>query len=101
THERVPTAVLSMGESRSRFEPERLPYVSVEEAIGDLPSISAGGGDEVMFYPEAPKSEYQRWARKPSIAIFNHRSRSHSKEFLEKIKIIVEGGRNQELPDDE
>jgi DNA (cytosine-5)-methyltransferase 1 len=101
THERVPMAVLSMGDSRPRFEPERLPYVSVEEAIGDLPSIPAGGGDEVMFYSGTAKSDYEHWAREGSVAIFNHRSRSHSKEFLEKIKIIVEGGRNQELPDDE
>ncbi len=54
-----------------------------------------------MFYPGAPKSEYQRWAREGSVAIFNHRSRAHSKEFLEKINIIAEGGRNQELSDDE
>lgn len=101
TYERVPMAALSMDDSRPRFDPERFPYVSVEEAIGDLPSISAGEGGEVMFYSGAPKSEYQHWAREGSVAIFNHRSRAHSKEFLEKIKIIAEGGRNKELPADE
>jgi len=101
THERVPTAVLSMGESRTRFELDRLPYVSVEQAVGDLPSIPGTGGDEVMFYAERAKTDYQRWAREGSVAIFNHRSRAHSKVFLDKIKIIGEGGRNKELPDDE
>jgi len=98
THERVPTAVLSMDDSRRRFDIDRLPYISVDEAIGDLPSIPAGGGDDVMFYRCSPTSAYQRWAREGSVAIFNHRSRAHSKSFLEKIEIIAEGGRNQDLP---
>ncbi len=101
THERVPTALLSRGAARSQFEPEKAPYVSVEEAIGDLPSIPAGGGGEVVFYSGPAETPYQRWARNGSIAIFNHRSRMHGKDFLEKIKVIEEGGRNQELPAEE
>src|SRR5262245_25765746 len=81
THERLPMAALSMDALRKRFEPDRLPYLSVEDAIGDLPPIAAGGGDEVMFYSVPPKSDYQRWAREESVAIFNHRSRAHSQEF--------------------
>lgn len=101
THEHVPMAMGSMEETRRRYELDRLPYVSVEEAIGDLPSLHGGGGDEVMFYEGAAESEFQRWAREGSVAIFNHKSRSHSKAFLDKIKVIAEGGRNQDLPDDE
>jgi DNA (cytosine-5)-methyltransferase 1 len=100
THERVPVALLSMADTRVRFAPGQNPYVSVEEAIGDLPSLGAAGGDEVMFYPEEPRNEYQRWAREGSVAIFNHRSRAHSKQFLAKISVIGEGGRNQDLPDE-
>lgn len=100
THERVPFAsVLMNGEERPRFEPDRLPYVSVEEAIGDLPQLRSGEGNEVMFYTVEPMSDYQRWAREGSVAIFNHRSRAHSKEFLDKISVIEEGGRNTELPE--
>jgi DNA mismatch endonuclease Vsr len=104
THERVTVAAqLFNGESRMRFEPAKLPYVSVHEAIGDLPPLKAGEGDDVTFYSDQqpPQSRYQCWAREDSVAIFNHRSRAHSEKFIEKIGVIQEGGRNQELPDGE
>ena len=101
THERVTHASLMNGTGRVAFEDDRIRYVSVQEAIGDLPAIEAGGGEEYMFYDGPPASEYQRWARRESVAIFNHRSRAHSAEFLEKISVIGEGGRNTELPENE
>jgi len=102
THERIPQASqLTLTDKRLRFEPDKLPYVSVEEAIGDLPPLAAGEGDEFMFYQLPPQSDYQRWARSGSVGIFNHRSRAHTQKYLEKISVIEEGGRNQELPDDQ
>lgn len=99
THERVNFASELMAmEGRPRFESDKLPYISVEEAIGDLPGLKAGEGDEVMFYSSQPSTEYQRWAREGSVAIFNHRSRAHSQKYLEKISVIEEGGRNTDLP---
>ena len=101
THERIAFAShLWKGEEKPRFEPDKLAYVSVEEAIGDLPVIQGGGGDEATAYTMPPASEYQRWARQGSLAVFNHRSRTHSAEFLAKIGLIAEGGRNQDLSDD-
>jgi DNA (cytosine-5)-methyltransferase 1 len=102
THERIPQASqLSLADKRLRFEPDKLPYISVEEAIGDLPPLAAGEGEEFVFYQAPPSSDYQRWARSGSVGIFNHKSRSHSPKYLEKISVIAEGGRNQELPDDQ
>ena len=102
THERIPQASqLSLGDKRLRFETDKLPYVSVEEAIGDLPPLAAGEGEEFMFYNSPPLSDYQRWARSGSVGIFNHKSRAHTTKYLEKISVIEEGGRNQELPDDQ
>jgi DNA (cytosine-5)-methyltransferase 1 len=38
--------------------------ITVREAISDLPSITAGGGTEVMEYDDSRiNSDYQRWAR--------------------------------------
>jgi DNA (cytosine-5)-methyltransferase 1 len=100
THERITQAsLMSMVERRLRFEPDKSPYVSVEEAIGDLPPLVAGEGDEFAFYPSTPQSAYQVWARQGSVGIFNHRSRAHSSKYLEKIGVIEEGRRNQDLPD--
>jgi DNA (cytosine-5)-methyltransferase 1 len=102
THERVPQASqLSFAERRLRFEADKQPYVSVEEAIGDLPALAAGEGDEFMFYQQGPESAFQRWARQESVGVFNHRSRSHTEKYLQKISVIAEGGRNQDLPDDQ
>ncbi|HEX8524201.1 MAG TPA: DNA mismatch endonuclease Vsr [Tepidisphaeraceae bacterium] len=104
THERVPTASeLVEARKRTRFEADKLPYVSVEDAIGDLPQIKAGEGEEMMTYPkrEVPLTGFQAWAREGSPVAFNHRSRTHSAAYLKKISIIEEGGRNMELPEDQ
>jgi DNA mismatch endonuclease Vsr len=101
THERISAASdLFAASKRIQFEPNKLPYVSVDEAIGDLPSLLAGEGSEVAPYPRPPASLYQRSMRSGSIAVFNHRSRAHSKAFLAKIAVIGEGGRNHDLPDE-
>lgn len=102
THERVPFASeLIEASDKKRFEEEKLPYICVEDAIGDLPPIAAGEGDEMMFYGGPAISEHQAWSRNGSIAVFNHRARSHSPEYLKKISIIKEGGRNATLRDSE
>jgi DNA (cytosine-5)-methyltransferase 1 len=75
-------------------------FVSVSEAIGDLPSLKAGQSMDGQPYPTAPESAYQADRRKGSLAIFNHVARSHSKEFLKKIGPIRPGKGNSDLPDD-
>ncbi len=82
-----------------------LNFVSVEEAIGDLPALKAGKvleGDKT-FYRHAPPttSDYQKARRAGSIRISNHSARAHSEKFLEKISIIKPGEGNSTLPDEE
>jgi DNA (cytosine-5)-methyltransferase 1 len=102
THERIPFASeLIEAEKKNRLEENKLPYVSVEEAIGDLPPIRSGGGDDMMFYSMPPQSDFQKWARTGSIAAFNHRARSHGEKYLKKIAVIKEGQRNATLNDAE
>jgi DNA (cytosine-5)-methyltransferase 1 len=95
THERVTAAALTNANGRVLFEKDRLPYVSVEDAIGDLPPLKAGQGEEVSFYTSEPRTSYQHWAREGSLAIFNHRSRAHKEKYLDKISIIKEGAVTQ------
>jgi DNA (cytosine-5)-methyltransferase 1 len=81
-------------------DPRCPPGLSVEEAIGDLPSIAAGGGAEAVQYPSISElSDYQRARRRGASLLFNHKARSHSAAMLKKMAMIQEGGRNQELPD--
>lgn len=83
-------------------EPICPPGLSVEEAIGDLPSIDAGAGTEATNYPplEDELSDYQRARREGASILFNHKARAHSPAMLEKMAMIREGGRNLELPDE-
>jgi DNA (cytosine-5)-methyltransferase 1 len=110
----APTAPFPEGDQSLQFKAQELikaadiddpqcpPGLSVEEAIGDLPAIPAGGGAEAMQYPPASElSDYQRARRSSATLLFNHRARSHSPAMLKKMAMIQEGGSNQELPDDQ
>jgi DNA (cytosine-5)-methyltransferase 1 len=76
-------------------------FVSVGEAIGDLPPLKAGQSVDGGAYASPPESKYQEDRRKGAIAVFNHTARSHSKEFLKKIGPIRPGRGNSDLPDGE
>jgi DNA (cytosine-5)-methyltransferase 1 len=77
------------------------PFVSVEDAIGDLPELAAGHEFDGRAYPSEWSTAYQRDRRADSIALFNHNARAHSAEFLEKISAIQPGQGNSQLPDGE
>ena len=73
-----------------------LPFVSVEEAISDLPALQAG--QDAIAYASAPFSDYQAARRKGARFLANHFAREHTEEFIEKkLKKIPEGGSNQDL----
>jgi DNA (cytosine-5)-methyltransferase 1 len=62
---------------------------------------AAAAGEEFMGYATDPQSEYQRDRRRNAQVLFNHRARSHAEPMMTKIRMIPEGGRNQELDDDQ
>ncbi len=73
-----------------------LPFISVEDAIGDLPVLNPG--EDVIAYAGSPQSDYQAARRKGARILTNHSAREHDKEFVEKkLKKIPEGGSNQDL----
>jgi DNA (cytosine-5)-methyltransferase 1 len=73
-----------------------LPFISVEDAIGDLPVLNPG--QDVIAYSDSPHSDYQAARRKGARILTNHSAREHDKEFVEKkLKKIPEGGSNQDL----
>jgi len=71
--------------------------VSAEEAIGDLPALNSGEGQDPVTYASPPRSTYQLERRKSSFFLFNHIARKHAPKFIEKISIIPEGGGNRDL----
>lgn len=71
------------------------PYISVEDAIGDLPRIRAG--QDATQYDLPPFTDYQQARRKNATYLHNHDARAHSASFLQKIGKIQPGGSNQDL----
>lgn len=71
------------------------PYISVEDAIGDLPRIEAG--EEAPSYIAPPFTDYQAARRKRAKMLCNHSARTHGESFLKKINKIEEGLSNRDL----
>jgi len=81
------------GEEDAFFSP---PFISVEDAIGDLPALEAG--QEAIAYTLEPFTDYQSARRRNARLLANHFARAHDAEFIEKkLKKIPEGGSNQDL----
>lgn len=74
------------------------PNTTVEQAIGDLPLIENGGGQEIMEYFLSPVSSYQKLARKNSKKLYNHISAGLGKANLERIPYIPPGGSWRDIP---
>ena len=76
----------------SIFDHSELSYITVEQAIGDLPSLKSGGGAEEMDYTKAPSSDYQKLMRKDSKKIYNHVAPNHTRQLNKMIKNTKSGG---------
>ena len=77
----------------------RKPWITVGDAILDLPPVSPDGGmppKEATNYTIPPVSEYQEWARgsdedEKGQKLYNHRSRGHNLYDLTLYKLLGEG----------
>jgi DNA (cytosine-5)-methyltransferase 1 len=86
-------------------------YVSVGEAILDLPVLSADDGAKIMDYDKTRvnkfenddkfDSSYAKWARKGSRRIYHHISRKHSTRDLGIFKQIKAGSSSAQLPSEQ
>jgi DNA (cytosine-5)-methyltransferase 1 len=78
--------------------PELLPYVSLWDAISDLPQIEAREGAEEMEYPTPPHNEYQRLIRANSPKIYNNVAMSHSARMVERFSHVKCGESGMHVP---
>lgn len=72
-------------------------YVSVMEAIGDLPEV--GPGEVAKSYTHPAMTEFQRMARKNSRFLQGHEVSKHPPHLVEAISYISDGGNRSEIPD--
>lgn len=73
-------------------------YISVDEAISDLPKLGTGEGVLEMDYTEAPKTDYQKKIRNGSKKLYNHIVTKNKKEVRERYKHIPQGGNWSSIP---
>ncbi len=92
---------LDVGQDSHTDAKAGLRFVSVEDAIGDLPELAAGEVFDGKQYLDEARTSYQRSRREGAIALFNHAARRHSAAFLAKISGIKPGQGNAHLPDGE
>ncbi len=74
------------------------PYVSIEDAIFDLPFINQGEGTSESTYDKPPVSSYQKMMRKSSNKLLNHVAPKHTQNVVNILKMIKEGQRMADLP---
>lgn len=76
-------------------------FVTVKEAIGDLPPLEAGmHGEVVKDYISEQMCDYQKYVRTGSSGVYNHEAPKLSKANLERLKYIKPGGNWTDIPDE-
>ncbi|QAX28136.1 DNA cytosine methyltransferase [Leisingera sp. NJS204] len=81
-------------------DPALLPPISVREAIGDLPPLTNGGGQDRTVYSAAqsPASHFQKKMRLKADVLTNHWCRALAHPNTERIKHIPAGGDWRSIP---
>ena len=72
------------------------PYLTLMEAISDLPPIGAGESSD--NYATPPQNEYQRRMRKNQEVLLEHNAANYGEKMQEILRIIPEGGSISDLP---
>ena len=74
-------------------------HVKVWEAIGDLPSLKSGEGDEITTYTVQPTNSFQKQARKNVTGVRNHIAKKLSSIQQERLSSLKPGEGLKQLPD--
>ena len=71
-------------------------YITVWDAIGDLPSL--GAGESATHYSYIPFTAYQRRLRRGSKSLFGHDASAHPPSLVRAISFIPDGGDRKSIP---
>jgi len=78
----------------------RLPFVTISDAISDLPKLSNGEDRGVLAYRTGAKSAFQRMMREGSNSVLNHAAPRLAPINLQRMKHIPQGGSWRDIPID-
>jgi DNA (cytosine-5)-methyltransferase 1 len=87
----------------SKFEAQKPSWMTVEDAVRDLPRITNGGGvDEVpgFFEGREPANEILSWCRDGAIDLYNHVAHKTNAANISLIKHIPPGKNWKSIPED-
>lgn len=73
-------------------------FLTVGDAISDLPFLEKEFGDEKTNYINKPKTNYQKNMRKKSNKLWNHTKSKHTEQTIKVINLVPEGGNWKDLP---
>lgn len=74
------------------------PYVTLAEAIGDLPLIESG--EIAIDYADKPQNSYQKLMRKNAPAhLMDHNAPKNNQKLIELMKALPDGGTPLDLPE--
>ena len=104
-HVGMPTpshGVLEINPTYDLFSTALIPYISVANALSDLPAIHQGEGAEELEFTVSPENEYQSSVRGERVKniLYNHRATRHSKEVIKRYEHIPQGGGIRSLPEE-
>lgn len=72
-------------------------WVSVADAISDLPSL--GSGESATQYLSSPETNYQREMRGNSTILLHHEAARHPPHLVKALSFIPDGGNRKSIPD--
>ena len=86
-------------ETHSNSTNVKKPFVTVHDAISDLPRISAGGGMHTMKYPSSAKvPTYAATLQSRSNLVYNHVARTHNSRDLKIFRMLKPGRSIKDIP---
>lgn len=76
------------------------PAITVFSAIGDLPKLKAGEGEEEIVFKTKSRTEFQKASRRNSTVLHNHVTMVHTKRVVERYEQILSGLTLSEIPEE-
>ncbi len=74
--------------------------INVIDAIGDLPELNAGEGQEISNHLKPSLTDYQTILRGNESSIYNHVTMSHTKRMIKRYEAILNGIKILDLSDE-
>ncbi|MEK6615349.1 MAG: DNA cytosine methyltransferase [Bacteroidota bacterium] len=74
--------------------------INVQRAIGDLPKLKAGQGEEETAFKTKPRTDFQKASRGGIDTLYNHVTMVHTKRVVERYEQILSGLTLEEIPEE-